>query len=570
MKTSSTGRGLGLNRLVGVCGCAAVAAALIATTAVTVAASGSVTMSTSRPQASTLTPARCSERAPARLPAERWAAAREQLAPLGASAIRLCRYSWRNAHHPLTLVSSRLLASPTLMGQLVNEFDRLPSLQGAVACPNDDGSQVLALLAYPDGREDSIGVDLSGCALVTNGSVHRYAAGFGSGPDLGPRLINQLEQLLSQRPPSGAGSAAALAHGHWSVLARSPLGTRSDPSFVWDGHELLELGGTARGHGATAQDTGGAYDPLLRRWRRTAAVPAVVQPVNVASVWTGKDVFVFGGQPSSHLAGIGCCVAGLYDPAIDRWTVTPKAPLDQLEAPIAVWSGTAVILAGLHYDAQQQLEIASYSPASDTWTRLPAPISSQHESLGLAMVATNDGVLLWSLWSRTHVTNGCFAGACYGVDVLRLGPSGTWQNVTGSWPQGHTVDGPIFTGSEILVAPGQTWCGLCSHPAPFDEHGYQVDSQTLRITPLPHGPLDDLGPQTLWTGAAEISFNSGGEISGPGISVLPGDLAIWNPTTRQWARGPRAPRPIDDAPAVWTGDRLYVLAHDGRLLAYGP
>jgi hypothetical protein len=335
------------------------------------------------------------------------------------------------------------------------------------------------------------------------------------------------------------------------------------------GHELLELGGTAAGPGGAPQDGGVAYDPTRRSWRAISAVPAVVEPVDAASVWTGNEVFVFGGPPSSHQAGIGCCVAGLYTPATDRWTVSPKAPLDGLEAPIAVWNGTSVILAGLHYGAQQQLEIASYSPATDTWARLTPPISPHHESFGLAMVATGDDVLLWSLWGQTHPANGHFFGTGSGVDVLRLGPSGAWQNVTGSWPQAHTVDGPIFTGSKILVAPGQIWCGLCPHPAPFDEHGYQVDPNTLRVTPLPPGPFDDLGPQIIWTGAAEISFNAGGEMSGPGISVLPGDIAIWNPATRKWRRGPRAPMQIDGAPAVWSGDRLYALARNGPLLAYG-
>lgn len=94
--------------------------------------------------------------------------------------------------------------------------------------------------------------------------------------------------------------------------------------------------------------------------------------------------------------------------------------------------------------------------------------------------------------------------------MLRRGPSGSWANVTGSWPQAHTVDGPIFTGSKILLAPGQIWCGACSHPAPINEHGYIVDPRTLRLTPIPHGPLDDIGRQIIWTGKAEISFNNAG------------------------------------------------------------
>jgi hypothetical protein len=147
--------------------------------------------------------------------------------------------------------------------------------------------------------------------------------------------------------------------------------------------------------------------------------------------------------------------------------------------------------------------------------------------------------------------------------------AGTWANVTDSWPQGHTVDTPIFTGTRILVAPGQIWCGACSHPPPFNEHGYLVDPKTLRRTPIPHGPLDDLGPQIIWTGTAEISLNLGGEISGPRVKVLPGDIAIWNPNTSRWARGRRAPKQLGDAPAVWSGQQLFALAQDGRLLANG-
>lgn len=115
------------------------------------------------------------------------------------------------------------------MRRLVSEFDRLPSLHGAVACPNDEGSQIRALLGYPGAHRVSITVGLSGCALVTNGSVHRSAAGFGVPPAFGRQLVDELKQLLSGRSRSQAVSPVALAHGHWTVLARSPLGTRSKP-----------------------------------------------------------------------------------------------------------------------------------------------------------------------------------------------------------------------------------------------------------------------------------------------------------------------------------------------------
>jgi len=113
---------------------------------------------------------------------------------------------------------------------------------------------------------------------------------------------------------------------------------------------------------------------------------------------------------------------------------------------------------------KSQLEVASFDPATDTWASLQPPISRQHPPLAMAMVATNDGVLLWSLWGRTKQTGTNTYAGYSGVDVFRLGPSGSWTNVTDSWPQGHTVDSPIFTGKKILLAPGQI-CGLALQSA---------------------------------------------------------------------------------------------------------
>lgn len=172
---------------------------MVTTAAAAIAGCGSTAAATSRPTAAPAPPATCSHKAPRTLPAERWIAARQRLAPSGAGAIRLCRYSGLNAHPRLTLVGSHLLTRPRLVGQLVSEFDQLPSLHGAVACPADDGSQILARLAYPGGRDVMISVGLAGCETVTNGSVHRTAAGMGSPPAFGPQLVTQLERLAGRR-----------------------------------------------------------------------------------------------------------------------------------------------------------------------------------------------------------------------------------------------------------------------------------------------------------------------------------------------------------------------------------
>jgi hypothetical protein len=154
-------------------------------------------------------PALCSKKAPVRVPAQSWPPARRALAPIGASAIRLCRYSGLNARPRLALVSSRLVDSRRVVGRLVRDFDRLPRpARGVTACPDDDGSLIVALLVYPAGRVLTISVSLTGCEEVTNGRVNRTAEGFGSPRAFGRQLIVELERLVGGGPQSKQGLSA--------------------------------------------------------------------------------------------------------------------------------------------------------------------------------------------------------------------------------------------------------------------------------------------------------------------------------------------------------------------------
>jgi hypothetical protein len=112
--------------------------------------------------------------------------------------MRLCRYSGVNDSPRDRLVRSRLLSDPRLVTKLVREFNELPPFPpGGFACPADVGSQILALLAYPNGQRLTIAFELSGCEGVMNGDLIRIANGYGSHPRLGPRLLAELEQLAS-------------------------------------------------------------------------------------------------------------------------------------------------------------------------------------------------------------------------------------------------------------------------------------------------------------------------------------------------------------------------------------
>lgn len=145
-------------------------------------------------------PARCSAKAPTKIPANPWAPAMQQLARSGATMIRLCRYTGLNGAHPLRLARSASVTRARLVRVIVREFDRLPRFApGAIACPMDDGSQIVARLSYPGGHSVSISVGLSGCTRVTNGDVVRTALGIAPSPHSGPALLKRLEHLTRYR-----------------------------------------------------------------------------------------------------------------------------------------------------------------------------------------------------------------------------------------------------------------------------------------------------------------------------------------------------------------------------------
>ncbi len=369
-------------------------------------------------------------------------------------------------------------------------------------------------------------------------------------------------------------SAAQLALGHWSLLARSPLGGRVNGTVVWTGRQLIEAGGETPGRfgdgvGGTPGTVAAAFDPQTRSWRTIAALPNASVAVNALAVWAGTRLFLLA-QPQAPAAS-SPALAAVYSPAADTWISTPPAPIDAPSVgAAAVWSGGRVVVAtsaGNFVDGTT-LATAVYDPAGGDWSAIPLTLPRGHAAAAVAMVATRSGVVLWSLWSRSdEYSSGDFT-VYSGVDVFRL-VGQRWIRQRVGWPQHQTVDQPLFTGSRILLGASQIWCGICSHPGPINTNGWTADPVTLRVRNLPHGPLDDLQPQILWSGAAEIALNAGGEIVGPHVRVLPGDIAFLDLRAMRWYRGPRAAsNNAFGMPAVWGGSHLLTLAVDGRVLSY--
>jgi hypothetical protein len=118
---------------------------------------------------------------------------RGELVPAGATSLLLCRYHGLNpAVTARRLEGMRLVTAAPRIAQLAVELDALPKLpRGIIACPFDDGSEIVATFRYPRARADVVDVGLAGCRVVANGRLSRTAIGAA-----GVRLLAQLTALV--------------------------------------------------------------------------------------------------------------------------------------------------------------------------------------------------------------------------------------------------------------------------------------------------------------------------------------------------------------------------------------
>jgi hypothetical protein len=267
--------------------------------------------------------------------------------------------------------------------------------------------------------------------------------------------------------------------------------------------------------------------------------------------------------------------AAALTPSSGHWDTIAAPPMGDLPSATAVRSGERVVLAATPRtpNGDQRTQVAEYDPGTGRWTRIDPPVTAGHDQRAAPVVATPDGVVLFSSWSHSisqPVKGGTMTSVQSGIDVLRLGPDHRWTTLSADWPQHETVSTPLFTQVGVIVPAGQIWCGDCSHPAPMNEHGYLADSRTLHGRALPHGPLDDTDPQPVWTGRALITL-AGAEVAGPGVSITSGDLAVWDPGTGRWARATRSPDALDyRSTPLWGAHRLFAIDVHGQLLTFVP
>jgi hypothetical protein len=194
---------------------------------------------------------------------------------------------------------------------------------------------------------------------------------------------------------TSGGLAYDLATRKWRKLPKAPIAGQQRPIGAWTGRELIVLPGVDPDGKPTG---GGAYDPLRDTWRTIAAPPQ--QRLWPMAVWDGREVLVAGGLgPRSTRSGSLATVPYAYDPAGDTWRALARIDNGSYgrKSARAVWTGEKLLVWGGQTEADDRDAIAphglAYDPKANRWLELPgAPLLGRSDPVA---VWTGTSLLVW-------------------------------------------------------------------------------------------------------------------------------------------------------------------------------
>lgn len=244
--------------------------------------------------------------------------------------------------------------------------------------------------------------------------------------------------VLTAATPTDA--PAIFLDGKWRRIAESPLAGRTGAVSVWTGKEVVVWGGDAF-DGSTSQyiPDGARYDPVADRWRRLPPAP-IKGRIGAFGVWTGTTFLVWGGYEWRGGTDVPALDGALFDPATNRWELVPAAPLDDGEgATTATWIETELVV----FSARLRSG-AAFDVSTGHWRRISSPPLDPGVSNGPALA-----------WTGTELV---VLG--YPVDNVdtSMAWAATWDPKSDLWmplpePDFRSMQGgpAVWTGREVMV-----------------------------------------------------------------------------------------------------------------------
>jgi len=341
-------------------------------------------------------------------------------------------------------------------------------------------------------------------------------------------------------------SATPCVDDTWTPTAVDYLpAPRLGHSAVWTGAEMWVFGGYDV---VTLFGDGARYSPATDSWAPLTSTGAPSPRWLASAVWTGQQMLIWGGASTG--SGSPLATGARYTLLTESWSPMVEGPAARYEH-VTVWTGTQMIVWGGVGENFTVLDDGSLYSPSNTWQPL-ATTGRPSPRFRTNGVWTGTQMIVW--------------GGQYAADGFRSdgklftpgGPAGSWESMSGvGAPAARSLHTAIWTGpptNRMVV-----WGGLGA--------GSTVLADGGRFAPAPGGgtwePMATSGAPSprfwhtaTWTGEEMVVFG-GSANSSTGVATG----ARYDPVANLWTgttSSDGAPSPRYFHSAVWTGEEVIV------------
>lgn len=165
--------------------------------------------------------------------------------------------------------------------------------------------------------------------------------------------------------PLNTGAMYNPATNTWTTITTTGApAARMHHTAVWSttNNRMIIWGGSTASFSGEL-NTGASYDPATNTWAALTTTGAPAARILHTTIWTGTEMFVFGGSFNSTAINTG----GRYNPATNTWTAVTTSGIPALSRAAAAWSGSLIYLSG-GYNSYASNSLYSYNPSTNTWT----------------------------------------------------------------------------------------------------------------------------------------------------------------------------------------------------------
>ncbi len=339
-----------------------------------------------------------------------------------------------------------------------------------------------------------------------------------------------------------------------------PMGLTDAPggmqkhAAVWTGDRMIVVGGF-RDEVPAYLNTAYSYDPATGQWTDLNP-PAWFTPRGLANaIWTGSEVFIWGGFNSSGQTTTWHFDGALYNPTTKVWTQVAapdfwkpaQSVLTTNPLQTVVWTGDKAIIWGA-YDTTNYNLGAIFDPATRTWSKMSTTGEAPRTLQGHTAVWTGDSMIVWGGYSSSNVITDY--GAVY------TPATDSWKIIAGKAqgaPSARAGHQAVWTGNAMIVISGGgtasstdlTSTGGIYYPATNTWTSYRSELMTERF-----------GHRVVWNGEEVLLI--GGQSKR--LTTYFGEVYAFNPFTLRWRILPGSVTPPSRSfsSIVWTGSSALV------------